>query len=58
MARRETRHDRARLFALGGRQDDDAEILALFREWIEGQRAQRRICKADPSLTTLRISGM
>ena len=28
------------LFTLGGRQDD-AEILALLRRWIEGQRGMR-----------------
>jgi hypothetical protein len=29
-------------FALGGRQDDDAEILALFREWCAAWRAASR----------------
>jgi hypothetical protein len=35
------------MFALGGQQDD-AEILSLFREWIEAYRAQDRIIKPYP----------
>jgi hypothetical protein len=34
-------------FALGGRQDDDdAEMLSLFRQWIEGHRAAERMDKS------------
>ena len=31
------------IFALGGRQDDDAEILALFRQWCAACHACRQI---------------
>jgi hypothetical protein len=38
-------------FTLGGRQDDaDAEILALFRRWIDQTRAANEIGKETPEI--------
>lgn len=38
-------------FALGGRQDDRQEVLALLRQWIELQRAADRVGDDEASVS-------